>query len=656
MLHNKLFSHFLVVTGLVLSFFVSGCSDTPPSIVLDMSEGRVIDYDNDLVDGKITITGSVVKGTNAIIGVWANPDPTVPEAKWVQLELTGNEFSYDFIPDAPGSDGITISTCTFKVADARLIRNEERISFIMGGSANQGVAYKPPTFNGEGAVEDAATVLLNEELLNVMTQAAMDIVNTELNDLIADELPRTESMNGITVKITDFSVGNMSVGSIDIPDAETYPPIITAINVDVNNVVIDGEIVGNVTLPFTINLGDIHWDEMGTEVFIKENTNDIAIRLNADNFGPAFWSQIDIEWHIGGGFLGAILEAFLNLIVGLFKILISFYFHFILNTIQIPLIDVNDIGMTLDTGGMDLMGITLDMSMFIGAWFPNAEQKPAPKDNEYWIFETPGNSEMYIPAMGIAMTPTYVGANPLEYFYSTPGDGFPAAEELELGFNSQVDQNLTVAINDDLINMGSWAAMQTGFMEDLDLTSVFGSVAGELLWGTFRTAKVKVTLKTPVLADFGTAEPCDTEGDITTCSTGKFIIRDMVIEIEDLMASQLIDKVRMSLDMDLDLNLEASEDGKTVEAFVGGDTAPAIQYLYINNARMAGAANLANLVMTYVLDNVVLPALLTIDVPVVELYGAAIQPHVFCTEIDEYRNMILRLGVSEPEPEPEPAP
>ncbi len=654
---RQLYSCFL--TGIVALLFLAGCSDTPPTIVFDQPEGKVIDTSNPAEMDQV-ITGTVVKGTNPVTKlVVLNKNGYVLE----DLVATGNytvggDGSFTYTYTLPDTDTDLFSICTFE-ATAGLITNQERMVFIRGEEeGNRGVAEQGVT------LDNAVNVKLNEDLVNVVVGAAQRVINNSLQDIIDDAnmFPMGQSdslvVAGITLAsytaaLTSVTMSDFSIDKNDEvdPDVEINDEQeIKANKISIDQISLNGyfdlTVFGLYThWPFVIDVNNVTLDQLKMWAFRTVSTNNINVRFDVDDLDAAFWSQLDIDLTIAGWSTdNDVLDFLESAMMQLF----GAFFRLLFDTIAIPIVDINDLAMTIDTGSMNTYGIPIDLSLDIGAWFP-LEIPVTGNPDRIWIYETNSYGEMGMQ-LGLSVEPTTPVLIPVGHYYSTPGDLLP--DPMDLSFDSAFDHNnLIVSLNDDMINMGAQAAVDAGLLDGLNVTAAFKYLAGDVFANSlFRNARVLVYMKTPPIADFscpgGDCSYTYDEGtDVTSCYAGKFIVRDMVIIIDNLIAGNIIDTVRVSADTDVGINLQLVNGGTRIEGSMAGSSYLDVAYLYVQNANMTALAGLAPEIVNYVMGQV-LKALIKIDVPVVDMYDANVQPYIYATEVGD-NNLTTWLGASD---------
>ena len=617
----------LAVFGGMVAF--TGCDmggeSSLPTIVLDTTSGQVVLGDS------VLITGKVVKGAKEIKDLVVLSDN---EQKVADIPLAADgSFSYQF----PMGDCI-FSTCNFRVRDVNYCTNRERIAFIRGESlANMGY---PAQYE---AVEEAANILVNEQFVNNIVETAVDIINNELPEAIDQVVPFTQTMpvsgipfvRSINATIHDFQMGSISLGPIFLRDNEQ----IVATDVLMEGVSLDGQmdihawLFGSFTVPFRAmaKVQNIALDEFNMKVLFVEKTNNIVLKFDADDLDAEFFDQLQINVNIAGVPLW--LNGILNWAIDLLKDLVGCVFRALFDIITIPLMNVNDLAMSIDLADL---GVGLPSAEIYGAiWFPTG-----------YLYETNPNcsncGEMYIQP-GIALKP--VSQNPLnpelDHFYATPDAGLPSYDNLSFAYGNH---NLSVGVNDDMINMSLFAAIQSGMFNKYDISPLFQEAVKEKT--QMALPQILVSLETPPVADWSgptIAHTAASDGD--SVYAGKYLVRNLVIEIKDQKATS--NMIRISVDVDAAMNLQVSQDGTYIKAAMDRQASDFnIGYLYLLNGDLTVLGNLAEDITLYIVD-LIIGSMIKIDVPSADLYGNAIIPHIYKAEVGE-NNMVLWLGMERP--------
>ncbi len=629
---NKLFTRFRAIVGFALLFLLTGCGDTPPSIDFTTPEGQVINC-SESENLTQTIEGRVVQGTNGIRDLYVGNEE-------VGINPDGS-FSHIF--DLTASQDDLFSICTFKIKDTKGISNKERITFIKGEEpGNIGVPFKPNVSQGETSsyLDYSVTVKLTEWMVNVAANSAQDIINNNFAEFVeaSGVFPyRVLGDDGswAWTDITGVSIEGLSWDYIDLKEKTSADPgdiVIHQLNMD--KMVISGKYKIFVQHTFSITISNVVANNIGMEVWFDAADNDIDLRLNlralGDDFFTQFVSRVVVDGRVttlGGG------------IEFLMKVILQFFDIRIMN---FSIMDVKYLGMTFSTkmlGYEDntIYGIPLPpMPLHIDTWFPQS-----------YVYKVNANDEMDLH-LGLAINPindpavhpdAVASPNPIGHYYSTPDDALPV---LELATPS----NLTVGLNDDLINMGAWAAMEAGGFDGLNITAQFQYLTGQALANSvFKKAVAKVYMQTPPIADFsGDLTEIIPDGDGIVNHAGTFKIRDMIIEVTDLIANQVNDRAVLSIDTDASINLRISDDGKRIEGFMDDDAVIHIAQLYYGNVELTNLAALAPAITRYVAD-LAIKSLIKLNVPKIDIYDANIQPAIQSIQVGE-NNMLVNLLIA----------
>ena len=184
---------------------------------------------------------------------------------------------------------------------------------------------------------------------------------------------------------------------------------------------------------------------------------------------------------------------------------------------------------------------------------------------------------MYIQP-GISLSP--ISLNPLnpalDHFYATPDNGLPAYDALSFMYGNH---NLSVGVNDDMINMSLFAAIQAGVFNKYDVTPIFEEVVKDKV--QMQLPQVLVSMKTPPVVDWsGPVVSHEAINEGASVYAGKYLVRNLVIEIKD--ESAVNNTIRMSVDVDVAMNLAVSQDGTYIEAYMDRQNIEFnIGYLYL---------------------------------------------------------------------------
>ncbi len=633
MYSKQLSLNFMAITGIFVLLVLNGCSSPlPPGIDLFTPEGQVIDLS---VSGNYiqAIEGKVVKGTNPIKGLWVGDEEVV-------IDRLGF-FSYDFELNDPLDD--LFSICTFEIIDTLNVSWKKRITFINGASnENIGVpAQYDPLY-----LRNAVNVVLNEDMVNVGAQAVVRMINNHLEDLIEASGLLPYVMFGDnsaipTVTISDSAIHGLSLGYVDVRENG----IIAADGLDIDHIYVAGTmdwgILGGLN-DFTMEIVGVSIDSLPMEIFVDEKDNDIDVRINFTQLGADFFQPFYVAMTYNGApsTLGVLIKWGAQVAL-----------RYFIKTMRIPLMDMNDMAFNFTTdmlGFKDntIYGIPLShIPLHIEAWFP-----------EGYVYYTDAYDEMYMH-LGLAINPindpnenqyAVPSPNPIGHYYSTPNDDLPDPKYPELCL---LGNNITIGLNDDLINMGAWAAMEAGAFDGLDITTQFKYLTGRTLANSlFVKTVAKIYMKTPPIADFsgpgngGYTQTYPGEDGVIS-NAGIFRVRNMIIEVTDFSLDQIVDKAVVSVDSDMEIKLKISDDYKHIEGFMGERSMIAINQLYYGSIELTDLVDVAPEITSYIADLAV-RSLIKVDIPVIALYDANIQPAVHSIEVGN-NNMIVRMTLRE---------
>jgi hypothetical protein len=200
----------------------------------------------------------------------------------------------------------------------------------------------------------------------------------------------------------------------------------------------------------------------------------------------------------------------------------------------------------------------------------------------------------------------------LTKFYSTPGDSLPA-------LSVTGDENVILALNDDLVNNAAFVAIQAGLVKDVDITDQFKAELGKL--ANYKM-KAIANLTTPPICDFSASTQ---GGSSDTLDAGRIIVKDLRI---DLYNASLIPPyphaARCSVDADIALKLNVSDDGKHIQAAI--DTEKSVissMTLYSNLTSAALLPNIGGKIANEVLNRLI-GKMINIQINSLDLFGSQI--------------------------------
>lgn len=531
-----------VFIGLVAFVFSSGflgfCVGpdyVPASIEFtDPPNGMVLDKGTDTV----TIHGRVVAGDS---------EPLILKAEDVPVPFNKTTGDFEFV-FALNPDRI-YSTCTFQVIDNKGIINKERISFAVGDSLE---------FGAEGVVDDAVLLSMTEDFMEMASSA---LVKAKIYELF--ELPMVLDLKlcGIpmgTVEVNELYFGDMNVDvdiqaggnlftNIDIAPAEgVNPESSTEAALYIHGM---AYLLGFIPTPLTIWAEEnVLMDNVGLILSQNEETNQIIASLDL-TVGTMELSDPHVK------IIGIELPDWL-----------------------VPLIIDMLPGMLAEADlDMPLMNMD-DLTNIIAAFVEEIGQEIEGVELETWFMDegifTSTDDDMTIN-LGLSAEFTDPDLQKLDKFYATPGDPLP-----EIYFTE--DENLIMAISDDMMNQNVSALTQAGFIQGMDVTELFKEQLGPL---ASKDLEAYAYLDTPPIFDFSGEPLLKTMGEVH--DFGRFIVRNMIIEVYNacLVPSSYPSHARISIDINAALKVTVSEtdDGIRIQGGMDLEQSESFMMILYNN-------------------------------------------------------------------------
>ncbi|MBN1636291.1 MAG: hypothetical protein JW920_07240 [Deltaproteobacteria bacterium] len=536
----------------------------------------------------VLISGKVIAGDSDINMFKA-------QNKQIYYNTLTGDFEYEFSLDPTK----IYSSCTFEVIDKNLISNMERVSYALGQSSEVGA---------EGVIDDAISMLLSDDLMDVVEYVGADFMNEWKNDLVYgwdcdymgsgnSESPFAGMTPLLPLEITEIEVGDSIIidhdfyesfpgddhqGFVNLGDINLSIEIQSGNVIDVSVVVAPEDWVnpygGSAKALFVQGhhwcwwLDDPHFRLTADSVSISGA--ELRLTVNQDNMIVASIDMSSADLELTGvtaeyGILG--FEPWLMaLIIDLVKddLLASLAF-------DIPLMSVDDLAGEIE-------GIVLE------GW----------PMNPVTIF-TSNDDDLTID-IGLSAQ----CANPvfpeLESFYATPDDTLPV-------LSITGDENVIMAISDDIVNELAFTLIQKGLLQDLDVTEQFQEELGQLAQNLI----VKVTLSSPPVADFS--------------HTTRIVVPNIIIDLYNGSQNPPYPyAARLSVDTDAVLEILLSQDGRRINATLDqSQSESSITFLYTNltNSGLLGTigANIANQIVAGVIEDMI-----DIEIPLVEFYGESL--------------------------------
>lgn len=578
----------------LVSLIFAGCPKqnyVPCSIqIISPVRGSVLSADA----GSVTISGRVIKGDSDPLTLKIN-------SKKIVFDKATGDFTCSFQPDSSS----IFNTVVFSIMDKKLVTNTERVSFPVGQSMKIGEA---------GAVNDALRVHMDQDLFDLVTTQVSDVLNSVTRPLIYGPAGDNEmlSMLGITEPLLEnpIFVDLYPLGDLYINKDEPNPSLNGQINVGkisiIPDIVAGNKIMGSVIISPTegvdpdrtaaMYIQGYHWNGIKNNHFalsIKElrvEDAEISLYMNGDG---TIGAKMDLTK--GKIVVGLITTdyGYLTmpnyLLTALINVVIKQYLMESLS-ISFDLMNVSDLNMNL-----------LDIDLAI--WPMNSSILTTTDDDL--------NLDLGISAAYTGLTPAVPGLNT---FLATPGDVMPSLDKVK-------DENIMIAVSDDMMNQTMVALIQTGLLSNLNLDDLISSLTSE-------PAQMSVSLLTPPVMDLSGKKTLIFNNKVT--NMGCVLVRDLLIEVR-LKAGSMPLVLRLNIDADAYLQLKIKETGNIGVTIDPLRTNFNIKILYLNGLNTSLVPGFGRLIFNAVLPTL-LDSILDIEPPAIDLMGKNISIQVVGTE------------------------
>ena len=579
---------------MLFSLVLTGCPKlnyVPCSIqITSPVRGSVLSPDT----GPVTITGRVVKGDS---------DPWILSVnrKRIVFDQANGDFTYSFQPNTSS----IFNTIVFTVTDKKLVANIERVSFPVGQSMKVG---------DPGVVDNALRVHMDQDLLDLAMAQVGDVLNSVIKPLVYGPVEDNEllAMLGVTAPLLEnpIVISLNPFGALHIDKNELNPRWNGQINIGnisiIPDIVVGNKIMASVLIsptdgvdpdrPAAIYIQGYHWNLVQTNHFalsikeLKVENAEISLYMNEDG---TIGAKLDLTK--GNIVIGLIttdygyLEMPNYLLTALINVVIK---QFVMKSLSInfDLMKVSDLNLNL-----------LDINMGIWPMYPSILTTTADDLN----------LDLGISAVYAGLTPAVPG---LDTFYATPGDVPPALDKVE-------DENIMLAVSDDMMNQTMVALIQTGMLNNLNLDDLISSLTPE-------PAQMRVSLLTPPVMDLSGKKPAVFADKIT--SLGCVLVRDLLVEVR-LKAGIMPLVLRLNIDADAYLMLKIKETGNIGVTIDPLKTNFNIKILYLNGLNTTLVPGFGRLIFNAILPPL-LDSILDIAPPAIDLIGKNISIQVVGTE------------------------
>ena len=226
------------------------------------------------------------------------------------------------------------------------------------------------------------------------------------------------------------------------------------------------------------------------------------------------------------------------------------------------------------------------------------------------------------------LDPTTEAVDPaLEHFLATPSQPLPELSQRE-------DENVIIAISDDMANQLSYVVYQTGLINKFEITDM---ISQNQLVNEDLEASVK--LKVPTIYDFSQS--------INTLDTGKFIVRNVQVDLKNYKVLDSTINAIIGMEGEFAIKLEISEDGMTLTGDIDFENSNYdIKVLYSSTQSDEIENELLNLGESLIRNMVseIAGETMTIEVPTIDLYGSKSNIRLRGSEVVD-GNLVIRAKV-----------
>ncbi len=577
---------------------------------------------------EVLIKGVIVNGDSKPLSLTNN-------GKTVAFNKTTGEFQYMLKLD----QGSIYTTTTFQVTDKKFILNKERISYALGYSAEPGAT---------GVVDNAVRIMLTDDLLGKAVDAAASFMNTWKNDLIygwdnglygshnpESPFAGTAPLLPLQTNVSDGWNGYIRIDPAMGGDDKGY--------INVGKIAIDSDIKADRTISTQMSITPESWVNpyggsakalfvqghyrtypLGIETRIHFNLKADSVNISnaklklSVNSSNKIVATIDLSGSSVNLGNPEIEFGFLSIP--------SWFVNFVLNIVKSDILSK----LVVDTELVDINSLAGNiMGININGW-------PMDQTNLYSATENDITLDLGLGST-LADPSAEVQIPGLNMFYSTPSDELPLLQVTD-------DENLVMAINDDLINNIIFNALQAGLLKDLDISDEFKDAVRNIM--PRDNIKCMITVTTPPIVDLS-GNYSDTLG---ISDVGRVIVRNVILELYNasIIAPKYPCVLRASADLDLVLKLVTGSDGKTIQGTIDVENSkPAgLTFLYTNSTTSAILPTIQDKIGKEITAQLkgAIEKMLNFSIPAIPVYGQTIELELKGTEL-VHNSIIVRLKV-----------
>ncbi|MBU0992315.1 MAG: hypothetical protein KJ737_07455 [Proteobacteria bacterium] len=553
---------FVSLTGCDLGNTNSGPSEPATIEFISPANGMVFPFGTNAV----TISGKIIPGTDPVKSLKVIKGTST---QTLAFSADTYEFNYNFALD-PSK---TVSICTVEVCDTKNITNQERICFYVGDSAVTG---------DPSGGDNALGISITEDLINSLVEIVEDKINEVMPDIIESLLPihrdvlENSNLLGEIVIDPDYVpgrreddsyIGRLEIGNIDIDKVDCLEGDGIMVGLSISSLYVQGyqthviDLLGNTNFSVSTNEASVG----GLILSLGLNNDDkITASIDMSNISLSIKNP-EITYGritIPDGLLTSVIEAVES----------------VLRRIEF---EINDYPI------MDANALTLEIAnVNIGLWTMSSDS----------FFTTDENSLSMELGIGMTIDDFYHSAlyPDSDRFIVTEGD----MPEIHA---APGENDLVIAVSDDLINQSAFTLVQAGLLTDINLTAIRDARRDNPLdkevileIGPIRINLTEIAerinldelgldqLDLKVMASVTTPPVCDFSGEGLVHSgtepLGTFIIPNLVIEISNINVASDPDPLTIRFSIDITAAIGIDIDGTLIK----GNALPDLSELDVN--------------------------------------------------------------------------
>ena len=620
-----------LLAGLVAFVFATGflgfCQKNYAPCTLEFTSpgnGQVFSPGTEMVE----VTGIVKEGS-------AKPAALFVGNTKLPMNAATSAFSYKWLVP---QDKV-MSTCTFLIVDQKGISTKERITVILGNSIDP-TAASPVTDNG-------ARLLLTQSVLNVVTDAAADIINKYKNDpiygwnynepisglkgsgdsnspfksllaepFLHDATKFKENWAGVLELNPERDKGGYKQGMFNIGDvsfkidSNVGSELSCSLQITPSSAVVPKwyhDYKNNPNLAKALWIQGVYYNDVfDTHVYFNAGQVDIKnvkIKLIRDNTGM-------LNAHIDLGNATFKIEGIDYYLGSLVWSLPDDAFNFVIGQVQKLYLNklTGDKAIIVPLTNIDKFETQFN-NMDIAVWLMNPN-----------VFSGDDQGLTIDLGIGTKLSDGYFPLYPLATGFFTSGPS--VLPELTV----QGDENIKIAINDNVVNNAAFVAIQGGLLaEGMDVTERFRAEIIKQGLTPGKNFKATVKLVTPPVIDF-TQSSVQVFGEPVTRPAALYI-HNLIFEMTNILDVKYQTYLKMSWDGDLGIKLTLSEDGTRIKGSIEDSTSDSsITICYENVGNVAFYPVLGKEIANGLFNSVL--GVIDFEIPVIDQYGLKLEASI----------------------------